>query len=70
MRTNLKKARQAAGMAQKQVAEKLGISERYYKYLEAGRSIGSVDLWDALEDIFSVHQRFLRESHPDQEDSP
>ncbi len=70
MRTNLKKARQAAGMTQKQVAEKLGISERYYKYLEAGRSIGSVDLWDALEDIFSVHQRFLRESHPDQEDSP
>ncbi len=60
-RDNLKKARQKAGMTQKQVAEYLGISERYYKQIEAGQRTGDFTIWDALEDLFNVHQRKLRE---------
>lgn len=60
-RENLKKARQKAGMTQKQVAEYLGISERYYKQIEAGQRTGDFTIWDALEDLFKVHQRKLRE---------
>ena len=33
MRKNLKEARQRAGMTQREVAEKLGIQERYYRFL-------------------------------------
>ena len=69
MRKNLKEARQQAGMTQKQVAEYLGISERYYKFMESGQTTGNVKLWDKLEDLFNVHQRFLREIHHDKEDS-
>ena len=58
MRKNLKEARQKAGMTQKQVAEYLGISERYYKFMESGQTTGNVKLWDKLEDLFNVHQRF------------
>jgi transcriptional regulator with XRE-family HTH domain len=72
MRDNLKKARKEAGMTQKQVADKLDIGLRYYKSIESGERLGGIELWDALEDLFSVHQRKLREIstiHPDQEDS-
>lgn len=70
MRQNLKKARQEAGMTQKQVAEYLGIHERYYKALESGEKLGGIEYWDKLEDLFNIHQRKLREreaTHPDQE---
>lgn len=60
MRENLKKARQEAGMTQKEVAEYLGISERYYRQIEAGDRTGDFDLWDALEDLMNIHQRLLR----------
>ncbi|MGN0133423.1 MAG: helix-turn-helix transcriptional regulator [Anaerotignum sp.] len=72
MRENLKKARKKAGMTQQQVADKLDIGLRYYKSIESGERLGGIELWDALEDLFSVHQRKLREIstiHPDQEDS-
>ena len=72
MRDNLKKARKEAGMTQKQVADKLDIGLRYYKSIGSGERLGGIELWDALEDLFSVHQRKLREIstiHPDQEDS-
>lgn len=72
MRDNLKKARKEAGMTQKRVADKLDIGLRYYKSIESGERLGGIELWDALEDLFSVHQRKLREIstiHPDQEDS-
>ena len=36
-RENLKKARKEAGMTQKQVAEYLKISERYYRLIESGK---------------------------------
>lgn len=73
VRENLKKARQAAGMTQQQMADKLGISLRYYQNIEAGDRTGDFTLWDTLEDITGVHQRTLRETsskNHDQEDNP
>ena len=72
MRRNLKEARQKAGMTQKQVAEYLGIHERYYQHIEAGQRTGDFTLWDMLEDLFSIHQRKLREiskNHRDKGDN-
>ena len=61
MRKNLQAARKAKGMTQKQVAEYLGITEQYYQAIEYGKKVGSIAIWDKLEDMFSVHQRQLRE---------
>jgi len=61
MRKNLKEARQRAGMTQKEVAEKLGITEQAYQKIEYGERIGKVETWDKLEDLFGIHQRMLRE---------
>ncbi len=72
MRKNLKEARLKAGMTQKQVAEYLKISERYYKSLESGERLGGIEFWDALEDLFNINQRKLRElskNHPYLKDS-
>ncbi len=69
MRENLKEARRQAGMTQKQVAEYLHISERHYKFMESGQTTGNVELWDRLEDLFNIHQRVLRENHPDKADN-
>lgn len=68
MRKNLKEARQKAGMTQQQMADKLNINIRHYQKIESGEIGGSFDAWDALEDMFGVHQRILREisdNHPD-----
>lgn len=72
MRENLKKARREAGMTQQQVADKLDIGLRYYKSLENGERLGGIEIWDALEDLFKIHQRKLREIstiHHDKEDN-
>lgn len=72
MRKNLKEARKAAGITQQQMAEHLGISDRYYKQIEAGQRTGDFILWDMLEDLLGIHQRILREIleiHPGQEDN-
>ncbi len=61
MRKNLKEARQAAGMTQQEVADKLNIGLRYYKQIEAGQRTGNFEIWDKLEEMFNVHQRILRE---------
>lgn len=61
MRKLLKEARQKAGMTQQQMAEKLKISLRHYKYIEAGKVVGNIQIWDELEDITGIHQRKLRE---------
>lgn len=60
-RENLKAARNAKGMTQQQVADRLGISLRHYCRMESGEIIGFVELWDDLEELFSVHQRELRQ---------
>lgn len=67
MRANLKKARTQAGMTQQAVADRLGIGLRYYISIEQGTRTGNVEIWDALEDMFSIHQRTLR---LDTEDNP
>lgn len=59
-REALKEARKRAGMTQQAVADHLGISLRYYQNIEAGDRTGDFEIWDALEDTFSVHQRELR----------
>lgn len=61
MRKNLKEARQKVGMTQQQMADKLGISLRYYQNIESGSRTGDFILWDTLEDLTGIHQRILRE---------
>lgn len=72
MRKKLKEARQKAGMTQKEVAEYLNVIERHYKAIEYGERLGSIDVWDKLEDLFHINQRILRENienHPCKEES-
>lgn len=66
MRHKLQAARKEKRLTQQQVADYLGVSLRYYRYIEAGRSTGSFEIWDSLEDLFGVHQRLLRELSADQ----
>lgn len=61
MRQRLKEARRAAGMTQQQMSDKLNIGLRQYQRIEKGESIGTIELWDQLEDLFNIHQRVLRE---------
>lgn len=65
MRLNLKTARRRAGLTQQQVADRLGITLRYYKDIESGVKLGAIDLWDMLEDLFGIHQRELRRDTKD-----
>ena len=60
MRKNLKATRQKAGMTQQQVADYLNVSLVYYQKIEQGTRTGDFELWDNLEDLFSLHQRELR----------
>ena len=69
MRKNLKEARRRAGMTQQQIADRLGINERYYKAIESGERLGGIWMWDMLEDILGVNQRSLREIHPGKADN-
>ena len=70
MRKNLKEASQREGLTQKNVAEYMHVTEIHYKFMESGQATGNVEVWDRLEDLFKIHQRVLRENHPDKEDSP
>lgn len=54
-------ARNDKRMTQQAVADYLGISSRYYRHIEAGDRTGDFEIWDSLEDLFSVHQRKLRQ---------
>lgn len=56
-------------MTQQDMADKLGVGLRHYKKIESGETLGSIPLWDDLEDLLEVNQRVLREIHPDREDS-
>ena len=69
MRKNLQTARKAAGLTQQEMADKLRIGLRHYKKIESGETLGSIEIWDELEDLFSVHQRVLREMSPGKADS-
>lgn len=61
MRRKLKEARQAAGMTQQEVADKLNITLVYYQKIEDGSRTGNFEIWDRLEEMFNVHQKILRE---------
>lgn len=62
MRERLKAERIKRGWTQKDVAEKLGMSLIGYRQIESGARIGRIETWDALEDMFGVHQRELRKN--------
>ena len=70
MRKNLIQARRVKNLTQKQVSEILKVGERHYKKIESGDTLGSVPLWDILEDLFGINQRVLRENHPGKADNP
>jgi len=70
MRKNLQSARKAAGLIQQAMADKLGISLRYYQQIEAGDRTGDFTIWDDLEDITGIHQRILRVTDPGKADNP
>ena len=69
MRSNLRQARKNKGMTQQAMADKLGISLRYYQQIEAGDRTGDFTIWDTLEDIIGIHQRILRETNPGKADN-
>ena len=60
VRTILYNARKSKDMTQREVSEVLGISEIYYRKIEAGTRDGRNELWDNLEALFGIHQRKLR----------
>lgn len=53
-RKNLEVARKSHLFSQKQLADKVGISDRMYRYLEAGTSQGSVAVWSKLSEVLGV----------------
>ena len=56
----LKQARKDKKMTQQAVADYLGITMRHYQRIESASNIGSFSLWDGLEDLLGIHQRYLR----------
>lgn len=70
MREKLKAARTEKRMTQQQVADQLKIGLRHYKKIESGETMGSIAVWDMLEDLFQINQRVLRENHHGTEDNP
>ena len=44
----------------KQVSEHLNVTIRSYQRIESGEMLGSIRIWDALEDLFRIPQRELR----------
>lgn len=63
----LRQARQSRGWTLEHVAKKIGVTKAAIRDLEIGRRKGSIPVWDALEDLFGIPQRQLREqqSSPD-----
>ena len=66
MRENLIRARKKARLTQKEISQKIGITERHYKSLEAGTSDGSVRVWQRLKEITGESIDYLLE----QENNP
>ena len=54
MRFNLKNARQKAQLTLVELSNKLNISPRQYRSLEAGTSEGSVKVWSALKNLLDA----------------
>lgn len=53
-RNNLIRLRQERDMTRTETAEKLGITERQYRRLEAGTSDGSIKVWKQLKTLLGA----------------
>ncbi len=62
MRMNLRRARMDLRMSTFDMASHLDVNERHYRSIESGEKMGSIRLWDKLEDLTGIHQRVLREN--------
>ena len=60
MRTKLIQARQASGLSVSDMAQIMGLSTRYYHYIEAGERTGKYEMWVKLSSIFGISQDVLR----------
>jgi transcriptional regulator with XRE-family HTH domain len=47
---------------QSDIAKLLHMTKRQYQRLESGDTVGKVEDWDTLEDLFGINQRDLREN--------
>lgn len=56
----LRKYRQERGWTQNFVANQIGVTQTAIHDIETGKRIGSIPVWDALEDLFGIPQRQLR----------
>lgn len=67
MRDWLKKLRDDIGMSQRNVADKIGISQQYYALIENGERQKKIDieLAQKLADIFGVTLEFICEHEKD-----
>lgn len=52
MRNNLKSCRLAANLTQKEIAEKLNVTERQYQRIENGEQDGTIKLWLRIKAFF------------------
>lgn len=55
----LRRARQAAGMTQRETAEALNMGVRHYQDLEAGRTLSSVGGIMSIADLFDFSTDYL-----------
>lgn len=62
MRIWLRRERDEHGLTQREMAEHLNISTRQYQRIETGASVGSIKIWDALQEWFHIDQKILREN--------
>lgn len=62
MRNNLRKCRTVLGYTQKQLADKLGITERQYQRIESGEQDGTIKLWEKIKVLLAQPIDFLIEN--------
>jgi transcriptional regulator with XRE-family HTH domain len=62
MRTNLLKMRLKKGLTQEALGRLIGVSGALISLLESGSTVGSVRVWDSLEDILGMSQQKLRKT--------
>lgn len=62
MRNNLRKCRTALGYTQKQLADKLEITERQYQRIESGEQDGTIKLWEKIKVLLAQSIDYLIEN--------
>lgn len=61
MRENLRNARKALKLTQKEMAKKAFVSASHYCKIESGERAGDDLFWAAMETVTGIDQRKLRE---------